>query len=118
MSNRWGQQADVADVADSRSGLPEDSGSGSKINFGKGIGGIPDGPPVGRSDLRREVREERLRLPDPANFLFMSSCVRSENDCSESGSRVELGGKVELRDQYSMTMSVILEHKSRTQRGR
>jgi hypothetical protein len=115
MSNRWGQRADVAD---SRSGLPEDSGSGSKIIFGKGIGGMAEGLPVGRSELRREEREERLRLADPANFLFMSKCVRSENDCSESGLRVELGGKVELRDQYSMTMSMILEDKFRTQKGR
>jgi hypothetical protein len=118
MSNRWGQQADVADVADSRSGLPEDSGSGSKINFGKGIGGMAEGLPVGRSGLRREEREERLRLADPASFLFMSSCVRSENDDSESGLRVELGGEVELRDQYSMIMSVILKDKFRTQKGR
>jgi hypothetical protein len=79
---------------------------------------MPDGLPVGRSELRREVREERLRLADPANFLFMSRRVRSENDCSESGLRVELGGKTELRGQHSMTMSVILEDKFRTQKGR
>jgi hypothetical protein len=77
MSNRRGQQADVAD---SRSGLPEESGSGSKTIFGKGIGGMAEGLSVGRSELRREVREELLRLADPANFLFMSSRVRSEND--------------------------------------